>query len=291
MSEDIKIKITKQTTLNIFYTVLGCFLASIGLNLFLVHAHLLSPGISGVALILQYLFKIPAGISYLIMNIPLFFLSYKVMGKRFTMMTVLGTLTFSVTFNLTAPFKNLLSINDPILLCVYGGVLNGLGTGIVLSNYGSMGGLDIVAAAIKKKHENFEFGTSSFVINIVIITFGAIFFGISSALYTLFSIYITYFITDKVLIGFNKQKLVMIITNKEEELSTNIMKHVNRGVTFLYGEGAYTKIDKKVVYCVVTIQQLPLLKRIVRNTDASSFMSILDISEVHGNGFKGNVFS
>ncbi|URZ18042.1 YitT family protein [Clostridium felsineum] len=290
MSEDIKIRITKQTTLNIFFTVLGCILCSIGMNLFLIHARLLSSGVSGICLILQYLFKIPAGISYLIINLPLFFLSYKVMGKKFTIMTILGTLTFSIAFNLTAPFKNLLTIKDPILLCVYGGVLNGLGMGVVLSNYGSLGGLDIIAATIKKKNENFEFSTTSFAINILIITFGAIFFGISSALYTLFSIYISYFVMDKVIIGFNKQKLVMIITNKEEDLSSTIMKHLQRGVTFLYGKGAYTKSDKTVIYCVVSIHQLPLLKRLVSNIDSTSFMSILDISEVHGNGFKGNMF-
>lgn len=168
---------------------------------------------------------------------------------------------------------------------------HGGGMGIVLSNYGSLGGLDIVAAAIKKKHENFQFSTTSLIINILIITLGAIFFGLPSALYTLFSIYISYSVMDKVIIGFNRQKLVLIITNKENEISSNIMKHLHRGVTFLYGEGAYTKSNKMVVYCVVTTQQLPLLKRLVKATDGASFMSILDISEVHGNGFQGNMFS
>lgn len=290
LSEHLKKIVTKQTWLNLLFTAIGVFITAIGINMFLVNAHLLSGGLSGIALILQYTLKFPAGVSFLVMNIPLLLLSYKIMGKRFTLMTMIGTVLFSVAIDITAPMQNILKLHDNILLCVYGGVLNGLGTGIVLSNYGSTGGLDIVAAIIKKKNQNFEFGTSSFIINMIIVAVGAVFFGIYSALYTLFSIYISSFVIDKVLKGFNRQKLVMIITDEEKRISDNIMYNLKRGVTFLYGEGAYTAKKKMVIYCVIGLNQLPLLKQVVKQTDENSFISVIDISEVHGEGFKGNLF-
>lgn len=290
LSQNLKKIVTKQTGVNLLFTTIGVFITSIGINMFLVNAHLLSGGLSGIALILQYTLKFPAGVSFLVMNIPLLLLSYKIMGKRFTIMTMIGTILFSVAIDITTPFQSILKLHDNILLCVYGGVLNGLGAGLVLSNYGSTGGLDIVAAIIKKKHQNFEFGTSSFIINMIIVIVGAFFFGIYSALYTLFSIYISSFVVDKVLKGFNRQKLVMIITNEEKKISDNIMYNLKRGVTFLYGEGAYTSKKKMVIYCVVGLNQLPLLKQVVKQTDEASFISVIDISEVHGEGFKGSLF-
>lgn len=290
MTNDIKKIVTKQNTINIAYTILGCFITAIGINMFLVNAHLLSGGVSGIALILQYTLKFPAGISFLVINLPLLLLSYKIMGKKFTAMTMIGTIAFSIAIDVTAPFQNLLKLKDTIILCVYGGVLSGLGMGLVLSNYGSTGGLDILSAIIKKKHENFEFGTTSFIINMIIVSVGAVFFGIYSALYTLFSIYISSFVIDRVLKGFSRQKLVMIITNEEKKISANIMYSLERGVTFLYGEGAYTGKKRMIIYCVVGLNQLPLLKNVVTQTDKNSFISVIDISEVQGEGFKGKLF-
>lgn len=290
MTNDIKKIVTKQNTINIVYTILGCFITAIGINMFLVNAHLLSGGVSGIALILQYTLKFPAGISFLVINLPLLLLSYKIMGKKFTAMTMIGTIAFSIAIDVTAPFQNLLKLKDTIILCVYGGVLSGLGMGLVLSNYGSTGGLDILSAIIKKKHENFEFGTTSFIINMIIVSVGAVFFGIYSALYTLFSIYISSFVIDRVLKGFSRQKLVMIITNEEKKISNNIMYSLKRGVTFLYGEGAYTGKKRMIIYCVVSLNQLPLLKNVVTQTDKNSFISVIDISEVQGEGFKGKLF-
>lgn len=290
MTNDIKKIVTKQNTINIVYTILGCFITAIGINMFLVNAHLLSGGVSGIALILQYTLKFPAGISFLVINLPLLLLSYKIMGKKFTAMTMIGTIAFSIAIDVTAPFQNLLKLKDTIILCVYGGVLSGLGMGLVLSNYGSTGGLDILSAIIKKKHENFEFGTTSFIINMIIVSVGAVFFGIYSALYTLFSIYISSFVIDRVLKGFSRQKLVMIITNEEKKISDNIMYSLKRGVTFLYGEGAYTGKKRMIIYCVVSLNQLPLLKNVVTQTDKNSFISVIDISEVQGEGFKGKLF-
>lgn len=272
---------------DIIMVIIGAFISALAINMFLIHAKLLSGGLSGVTLIVQYITGFPAAYTLLILNIPLFFISYKKVNKKFTFLSLIGTIALSVGLIITEPFKNIIQVNDILLLGLYGGVLNGIGIGIVFSNYGSTGGLDIVSEVIKKKYSNFEIGTISFIVNFVIVSISAFIFGLTSALYTLVSMYITSYVTDKVIKGFNRQKLILIITEKEDEVSEVLMRELNRGVTFLYAKGAYTKKDKKVLYCVVSLTQLPKLKLIVKDIDEGAFISILDASEVEGRGFKG----
>ncbi|MGB9808628.1 MAG: YitT family protein, partial [Caldanaerobacter sp.] len=176
---------------SIFFILIGTLMSALGINMFLVHAKLLSGGVSGIALIIQYFTRFPAGYTIFILNIPLLILSYKKVNLRFTVFTIIGTISLSFFLVLTYSLKNLLSIDDPLLLSLYGGVLNGLGMGIVFSNHGSTGGLDIISVIVKKKYDNFEIGRISFTVNSIIVALGAVFFGLTSALYTLVSMYIT----------------------------------------------------------------------------------------------------
>lgn len=280
----------KQSIKDYTMIILGSFIISIGINMFIVHANLLSGGVSGIALIFQYVFKFPAGYTVLLLNIPLFVLSIKKNSMRFTVLTLIGTISLSVFLVITNSFRDILVLNDPLLLCIYGGVLNGIGIGLVFSNHGSTGGLDIVSVLLKKKYENFDIGNISFAVNFIIVCIGAIWFGLSSALYTLVSMYITSFMIDKVIKGFNRQKMILIITKNEKEVSKAVMNDLGRGVTLLKGEGAYTGKEKEVLYCIVSLSQLPQLKLIVKTIDEDSFISILDVSEVQGKGFNSNLF-
>lgn len=280
----------KDMIKDMIMVTIGAIVAALGINMFLVHANLLSGGLSGITLMLQYLTGFPAGYSILILNIPLFFLSYKKVNKRFTFLSFVGTVVLSVALIFTEPLKDFVRVNDILLLGIYGGVLNGIGLGVIFSNHGSSGGLDIISALIKKKYENFEIGTITFVVNFLIVGIAATIFGLTSALYTLVSMYITSYLMDKVIKGFNRQKLILIITEKEEEVSESIMSGLKRGVTFLYAKGAYKKQEKKVLYCAVSLKEVPKLKYIIREIDGDAFISILDASEVEGRGFKKGVF-
>lgn len=281
----MNLKCIKKYLKNIIPILLGSLMSSIAINMFIANANLLSGGVSGIALIIQYIFKIPSGYIFMLLNIPLLLISFKKLNIKFTLYTLIGTLSISIFLIITNPLKGILHLKDTLLFCIYGGVLNGLGLGIVFSNHGSTGGLDIISVIVKKKYENFDIGAISFSVNIVIVSIGAVFFGLSSALYTLVSMYITSYVMDKVIKGFGKRKLILIITEKETEVSSSIMKNLGRGVTFLYGEGAYTKIQKKILYCAVSLSQLPQLKQLVREIDENAFISILDAAEVEGKGF------
>lgn len=278
----------KQMYKDMFFVALGSLVATLGVNLFLVNANLLSAGLSGITLIVQYVTGFSAGYLFFILNIPLFILSYKKLNKRFTFLSLIGGVTFSIGLIITDPLTNVIKIDDIMLLSMYGGVISGIGYGIVFSNRGSTGGLDIISAYIKKKYDSFDIGSISFVVNCIIVLVSIFFFGASSALYTLFSMYITSYLLDKVMKGFNKNKMILIISEKEDRVSNNIMEKLGRSVTFLYGKGGYKKQEKRILYCVVSLRQLPKLKYLVREIDGNAFISILDAAEVQGAGFNGS---
>lgn len=278
--------LNKDNIIDFLYIIFGSFLASIGVNMFLIHAKLLSGGVTGVALIVQYLFKIEAGYIILLSNIPLFILSLKKLDKEFTIYSLVGTLSFSLSLVLTHSISNILNINDILLYCLYGGVINGIGFGLVFTHRGSTGGFDVITMIIRKKHSNLNIGTISFGINLIIVSISAFIFGLPNALYTLIAMYTTSFVMDNVVKGLRQTKSVFIITEKEEEVSKLIMMNLHRGVTYLYGEGAYTKEHKKILYCIIPLSQLPELKNIVTKIDSKAFISILDASEVQGKGFR-----
>ena len=274
---------------NVFLIFLGALILSIGINLFLSNAKLLSGGVTGIALILQYLFNIPAGLLVLIINFPIIVLCYKQTSKTFTTYTVFGNIFVAVTLILTRPLSDVLTIKDPLLLCLYGGILSGIGCGLILSNQGSTGGVDALSVIIKNKYSKFNIGTTTFIFNFAIVAVGSMFFGLGSALYTLVSMYIGGQVTDKVIKGFKNKQMLLIVTEKEQEVSHAIMSKFKRGVTYLYGEGAYSGNQRKILYCIVALNQIPELKRTIMDIDANIFISILDTSEVAGTAFKKDI--
>ncbi|WP_411681445.1 YitT family protein [Clostridium thailandense] len=278
--------LSKADIIDLLFTIFGGILCSIAVNMFLVKAKLLGGGVTGLALIFQYLLKVPAGYMIFLLNVPIFIISMKYMDKKFTIYSLIGIITFSLSLIITRPISNILQINDELLYCLYGGVINGIGGGIVFAHHGSLGGFDIISILIKRKYSNLDIGKISFGMNLVIVCFGALVFGLPSALYTLIAMYVTTSVIDYIVKGLNKTKAIFIITEKEEQISENILQKLGRGVTYLYGEGAYTKEHKKILYCIVPSSQLPELKKIVTDIDTKAFISISDASEIHGRGFK-----
>lgn len=263
-------------------------ISSIGLNMFIVPHKLLSGGVSGIALIIQYLSGISAGIFIILFNIPLIILSIKELDKEFTILTIVGTLCQSTFLILTRNVSQLYSTNDMILSCIYGGVIHGIASGIVFSNHGSMGGADIVSMIIRRR-SSLEIGKITFSINLLIVLTGSVFFGIERGLYTLISMYIVSTVVDKVIDGFDRKKMLLIVTDKDKEIIEKIHQDLKRSSTLLYGMGTYTKTQKKMVYCVVSLPQLPKAKSIVESADPYAFMSIIDTSEIQGRGFKKSI--
>ncbi|GFP77829.1 YitT family protein [Clostridium fungisolvens] len=280
------IRTRKSYILDILIIVTGCFISSLGINIFLTHAKLLSGGATGVALIIQYLKGFKAGFSVFLINLPLFIISYIKLDKKFTMYSALGMVSLSVSLIITSPFSRIIVLDDILLYCIYGGVLCGIGYGLVFSRNGSTGGTDIITMLIRKKYSNFNIGKLGFTLNLVIVAVGAFFFGIPKALYTLISMFIQSYVLDVMVRGLSRKNLLLILTEREEDVINYIINDLHRGVTSLFAEGEYTHDKKKMLYCIVTTRQMIELKNTIHLVDPKAFLTIIDISEVRGKGFK-----
>lgn len=263
---------------------LGCIICGAGINAFLVPHHMLSGGISGIAMIFYFLFNWPIGLLSAIGNIPLFYAAYKLLDREYVIGALYGMIIFSISIDATRFLSELNLVDDIILAAVYGGIISGIGSGLIFRVGGSSGGTDIIGTIVKKYY-SYNIGFVSFSINLAIMTVAAFLFGMKPAMYTLISMFISSSVIDKVIEGFNRKKTILIVSDLSEEIAAAILNEVGRGVTFLKGEGAYTRNDKKVVFVVVTLTQIARIKFIVEKVDPRAFMIVQDAAEVMGRGF------
>lgn len=278
-------KKVKSLFVTLLMTIIGSAMCGLAFNIFIMPNHLLSGGISGIALILNYSLGLDPGILIVIMNIPIFILGFRKLGKEFMFMSVIGLLTFSLAISSFSFLRNSLHLDDILLSCLFGGILNGIGMGIVFRAKSSSGGLDIIAVIVKKYY-SLNIGTTSMIVNFFIIAIGSTFLGIKPAMYTLVCMYVGSVVLERVQEGFNTGKAVMVITDSWEEVANGIIEEVGRGVTYLDGEGAFSKQKRRVVYCVLTMSQLAKVKTLVKDIDPKAFMTVSETTEVLGRGFK-----
>lgn len=260
-------------------------ICALAFNLFYIPNHFLSGGLSGISILAEYLFRIPTPITVFALNLPLFIIGAKKIDGEFIRNTVISVTIFSFLLSLTTPLRGTVSINDPLLMAMIGGALNGIGMGLLFKHKMSQGGFDIIAAIIKRKR-NVEIGTVLMGLNGILVLISSIVFDLRSALYTLIALFVSYQVMDRVRKGTNREKTVMIISDQTEEISRAIHQKLNRGTTFLRGNGGYSKEEKTVIYTTITNAQLAVLREIVKTKDANAFMAVNEATEVDGNGFK-----
>lgn len=263
---------------------LGCLITSASINLFLVPHHLLSGGVSGLAIISYFLFGLPIGLQVFLMNIPLIYAAYKFIGKDYAITSIYGTIIFSVTVDATRFLSGLNPLDDPLLAALTGGLISGIGSGMIFRVGGNAGGLDIVAAIIKKYY-SFNVGSIGFVVNCAIMSIAAILFGLKPAILTLISMFVGANLTDKVVEGFNRKKTIFIVSYKTQGIVEAILREVGRGATILRGEGAFTRQQKEIIFVVVSLTQIAKIKELVQASDPQAFMIVQDAAEVMGRGF------
>lgn len=263
---------------------LGCLISSSSINLFLLPNHLLSGGLTGIGMIVYFLSGLPVGAQVLVYNVPLLIAALRMLGREYFVGVLFGTVMFSVCLDATHFLNAYAPVPDPMLAAIFGGVFNGIGYGIIFRNDGSSGGLDIVAAIVKKYY-SLNMGGVIFGINCLIMTVSAFMFGVMPAMYTLISMFMSATLTDRVIAGFNHRKVVILISEETEKIAEAIIRGVGRGVTFLDGEGAFTHQEKRVLFVVVTLTQVARVKRVADHYDPQAFMIVMDANEVMGRGF------
>ena len=264
--------------------MVGCLIAASSINIFVVPSSLLTGGVTGIAIIFYFLTGLPIGAQTLAYNVPLLIASYKLLGKKYTLDVVIGTMMFSFALDATKFLAAYTPTQDLMLAAIYGGIFNGIGYGIVFRMNGSTGGFDILGA-IFKKYYSMEIGSVIFGFNCLIVAVAGVLFSMNSAMFTLICMYLTSQMTNKVIDGINQRKALLIISDKAKDIADGIITDIGRGVTFLNGEGAYTGDPKKIVMVVVSMTQIAKIKIVVRTVDENAFMLILAASEVMGRGF------
>ncbi|RBP44840.1 YitT family protein [Garciella nitratireducens] len=276
----------RKTTLGvkrIFLVLLGSLFMAISVNGFLIPHKLLSSGVTGISILFNYLLDIPISLMILILNIPIFIVGYKLINREFIIISFIGMISLSIFISLTDNLP--IFVDDVLLATIFGGVLSGLGAGIVFTNRGSTGGMDIIAV-ILRKYFSINIGNTLFIINALIVLISSFFFGIKLALYTMISIYINTIVVDKVQEGLDRKKAILVITNKYDEVTYAIMNQIHRGVTLLEGKGGFTKDSKKIIFCTIAPFQLAKIREIILKNDQNAFITVLDAAEVVGKGFK-----
>ena len=285
---NLKEKIQMQKIiLEILGTILGAFIIAVAVSLFLLPNKLSSGGVSGVATITYYLFHMPMGITMIIINIPLFLMSILKIGKRFFIESVVGTISLSLFIDILDKVTPL--TEDKFLACIYGGILMGVGTAIILKSNSSTGGTDLISYIAKTYKPTIKVGEIIFLIDIVIVALNMIFLKeIEIALYSAIAIYIMGKIIDILFEGIYFTKLIYIVSDKSEEIAKEIGNTIGRGTTGIYGRGMYTNSDKLVLICAITRKDVGNAIQIIRRIDKNSFIIITNSREVIGAGFKND---
>lgn len=263
---------------------IGCLLAGFSLSCFLAPNDVIAGGVSGIATIINHFFNIPIGIMIILINVPIFIWGIIKFGKNLGIATLYATVALSVFTDLFAYVGTL--TDDLLLASVFGGLIAGVGYGMVFYSNATTGGVDIVANIIKLKYRHIPIGKIILVVDLVIILSAMyVYRNINIGLYSIISLWLTAYVLDMVLEGFNFAKLAFIISDEYENIAKLINNELDRGATYLEGSGTYTNNAKKVIMCTIKEKEIPMLKDIIKSIDADSFVLITDAKEVLGKGF------
>jgi len=264
---------------NLFLITSGSLICAMAINGILIPHGFLSGGFVGTTLIIHYLFPfLPVAGLYFILNIPVYFLGWRYIGRRFFMYSVAGMLIFTLAV-LWKPF--IIPVHDKMLAAIFAGILSGAGGGIILKSLGSAGGMDILSIILLKRF-SIRLGTSILVLNGLILSFTAYVFSLEEALYTLIFLFVSTQVLKVVMYGLSQRKTVSVISPCWEKIYRNIMEMTQRGVTIIGGRGGYSGQDVQMVFTVISHQELPRLKKLINEIDPQAFVVVSDTLEVMG---------
>lgn len=280
-----KIIITKKYVIDFIKMIIGTVIMAIGIEQFLLPNQLSTGGFSGIGTIIYYMFQIPVGTMMLLLNIPLFIIAYFKVGQKFFINAIAGTLLLSYFLNFFQQFNPI--TDDRVLAFLYGSVIVGIGTAIVLKSNGSTGGTELLANVIKAYKPHVKTGNLIVIFDTIIVAANTIFFKeIEIALYSALAIYVMGKILDIFFEGIDFTKMLLIISPEWEKISNKIDKELRRGSTALYAEGMYKKQDKKILLCVMSRREIREARKIIEEVDPFAFIIITNAREVYGEGFK-----
>ena len=283
-------EIGKRYVIPYLWITLACAIYAVGFNWCYAPNHISNGGITGVAQILNvFLPWLPIGTAIIAINIPLFLLGWRLLGGHLLVSSLYAMFVSSLMLDVLTAVVDFQPMDEPLLACIFGGVMMGLSLGIIFLQGATTGGTDLIARLLKLKMAWLPMGKLLMAIDLVVIVAAAVTFrSFYSALYGLVALYIASIVMDGVLYGLDNAKVAYIISDKPEEITRAIVHDIDRGVTILHGQGGYSGVEKQVLMVAFKRRQIVPLKRVVREIDPAAFLIVCEAHEVMGEGFRSN---
>ncbi|MFU8819051.1 MAG: YitT family protein [Desulfurivibrio sp.] len=267
----------RRFLVNLLMLSVGGVLCAVAVNGIIIPHEFAAGGITGLAVILQELFPaLDVGLTYLLINVPLFLAAIMAVGRRFFFYSLVGTLIFSLALLV---IKVEFAVENEILAAMFSGIIIGLGAGITLRSQGSAGGADILSVMLMKRF-SIPLGSSLLALNVLVLSLTAVVFSLDSALYTLIQLYVAAKLVNLVVTGLSQRKAVMIISKKWPEINREILRDLRRGTTVIPARGGYSGSEENMLYAVVNFRDIGPMKRAIRAIDPDAFVVVTDTLEV-----------
>lgn len=276
----------KEFLLDILYDMAGGAVFAVGLGCFVGPAQIAPGGVSGISILVNYLLGIPVGTMNMAINIPLLLLAWRILGRKITLKTLRSVFIQSLMIDLCSLWLPVYQ-GDRIMAALFGGVAIGVGLAPVFMRGSTTGGTDIVSRLIQRRFRHVSIGKLIFLVDTMVLLLSvAVFQNIETGLYGMICIYTSNHILDGILYGLDTGKVVLVISQRYQEISRRVMDQLERGVTFLQGTGAWSGEEKRVLLCAVRSNQCILVEEIVRGIDPDAFLIVMEANEIVGEGFR-----
>lgn len=273
----------KKNAIKLIFLTIGALIMAVGLEMVLIPNNLIDGGVTGIAIMASHLTNLSLGLFLFLFNLPFLYLGYKQIGRTFAFSVAYGIVVLSIA---TSFMHNSSAFtNDTLLATVLGGILLGIGVGIAIRAGGCLDGSETLAILFNKKLP-FSVGQIILFMNLFILGSAGLVFGFDRAMYSLISYFIAFKTIDLVSEGLNQTKSIWIISDEADEIGDQIMARLGRGITYLNGQGGYSKDDKQVIFCVISRLEEAKLKNIVEEVDPSAFLAFSNMTEIQGGNFK-----
>lgn len=274
-------------TLDISADVFGSLIYALGLIAFIQPAQIAPGGVSSIALMINYITPVPIGLTSFLINVPLLVLSFIYLGRRFAWKTIRTLIINTVIIDLVVTPYIPVYTGDRLLGCIYGGVLTGAGLALIFMRGSTTGGTDIVSFLMQKVMPHLPIGRVMMIVDGLIIASSMLVFkDVEAGLFGIISLFSLTQVLNGIIYGIDKGSLVTVISPKNRQIAERIIKEMDRGVTFLRGEGGFSHEDKDVLWCAVRKVQFAKLKSIIYNEDRDAFIIVSEVGQILGEGFK-----
>lgn len=276
----------RRASLDGLFYLLGSVLYALSVNIFTAPNQIAPGGVTGIATLINYLTGFPIGTGILLVNLPLFLASWRILGRGFTLRTAAVTVLSSVIMDIAAPLVPPFQ-GDKILTAVFGGLLAGTGLGLIFMRGATTGGSEIVARLLERRFRHIPIGRLILIVDAgVVAAAAAVYRNLESALYAVILIFVSSVVMNRLIYGGDTGKMLLIMTRKERGVTDAILETLQRGVTILNAQGAYTGDQRKVLLVAVRPSQVYTLRTLVYDRDPGAFLIVVSADEVLGEGFK-----